>query len=204
MTEIYLSREEIGKNQVNDIARVISNTEIHYLYLYRNKIINFNGLIELLYRTKIVNDSNEINNNTIISEDSFLINLDLSNNEPYIKNEFHIKLISKLINQTTLYCIDFSHIIFGPNPDKYKLDNNTYRKNVENLKKQIAKDKTNYIEEKSQIRPNKVEIKKYMKFREEEKIYDLDDKIMEILNNPKAKYTVYFSSLLLQIIHLSL
>ena len=191
LTEIYLSREEIGKNQVNDIARVISNTEIHYLYLYRNKIINFNGLIELLYRTKIVNDSNEINNNTIISEDSFLINLDLSNNEPYIKNEFHIKLISKLINQTTLYCIDFSHIIFGPNPDKYKLDNNTYRKNVENLKKQIAKDKTNYIEEKSQIRPNKVEIKKYMKFREEEKIYDLDDKIMEILNNPKAKYTVY-------------
>ena len=191
LTEIYLNKAEIGNNQIEDIMRVISNAEINYLYLYKNKMLYFKGLLQLLFRTKIINNSDETNNNIIINNDSFLTNLDLSNNEPLIKNEFHIKLISKLINQTALYCIDFSHILFGPNPDKYKIDNNTYRKNVEILKKTIKNDKDNYIEEKRLIRPIKVEIKKHMKSKEEEKINELDLKIMEILSNPKAKFTVY-------------
>ena len=190
LTEIYINKAEIGNNQVDDLERVINNTEISTLYLYKNKITNFKRLLELLYRTKNIGDSNSINDNNFIV-DSFLKNLDLSNNEPFIKNEFHIKLISKVIKQTTLHCIDFSHIIFGANPEKFKIDNNTYKKNVENLKKQIEKEKTYYTDEKKQIRPNEVEIKKYMKIKEEEKINILDTKIMEIINNPKAIYTVY-------------
>ena len=78
LREIYLSKTEIGNNNVDDILKIISTTHIHYLYLYKNKISSFNYFLKLLYRTKKIMDNGDIDCNR--KNESFLTNLDLSNN----------------------------------------------------------------------------------------------------------------------------
>ena len=114
LTEIYINKAEIGNSQVDDLLKIISNTKIHYLYLYKNQINNFDTILKILYRTKLIeDDDNNYNDDKI-----FLTNIDVSNNEIFTKNKFHIKLFDKIIRETTLNCIDISHVLLGPNPEK--------------------------------------------------------------------------------------
>ena len=92
------------------------------MYLHNNKINNFTNSLRILYRTKLICKKIEKNNDLISRADSLLYNLDLSNNNIFCKNTNHINILNKIINETTLYCIDFSHILFGKDPNKYIKD----------------------------------------------------------------------------------
>ena len=69
--------------------RVISNTNIDYLYLYKNKINDFSQLLRIIFRTKLIKKEEEKN----LSGFPYLYNLDLGNNNCYNKNIDKINLL---------------------------------------------------------------------------------------------------------------
>ena len=94
LEEVYLNKMDLGNSYVDDILRLISNTNIRCLYVYKNKMNNFNDFLRIINRTKIVKNLVE-NNLTIPNEETSLTNLDLSNNDYFIKNSQQIKLLKK-------------------------------------------------------------------------------------------------------------
>ena len=71
LDHIYLHRNYILNEDIKNIEKVISNSYIQNLYLYKNKINNFNNCLKILYRTKLIKDKNE-ENYIIIKNESFL------------------------------------------------------------------------------------------------------------------------------------
>ena len=197
LTEIFINKNDIGNNEVDDLLRVMSNTDIHYLYLFKNKISSPNKFLNILYRTIIINSNDADNDNEILADDSYLMNLDLSNNDLMNKNQNHIKLINKIFEKTSLYCLDISHILYGPSPEKRKItnDNAKYRKAVDDLKNYLEKDKKQYNKVIKNIRSNSVDIKR-MKDLINEENYDIfnnldKEQIDRIINDEKAKFPVF-------------
>ena len=193
LREVYLNRNDIYSHDAYDWMKVINSTNIRYLYLYKNKISNMNELIRLLYRTKIVKDEKE-SIYSIIADESYLTNLDLSNNELYLKNNIQIKLIIKLIKETSLNCLEISHILYGANPDRRRLqnDNLNYRKSVEELKKKLEENKNLYYKILKGIRVNTVDRDRNKNLENEEKLKSIkEEDISAVLENEKVKYPVF-------------
>ena len=191
LTEIHFNETGIGNNEVDDIMRIISNSDIRNLYLQKNKIINYNESLKLLYRTKIIKDEKEFNNIYLNNNKKFLSVLDLINNVQLIKSEYHAKVVSNLINQTTLNPIDISHILYGPNPYNYIIDNNNACKSVKIFEKYLKKEKNEFIKDIKKVKNIQIDINR-LKKKKDEKIIDIPDEIiMKILNNKKAKFTIY-------------
>ena len=122
LTEIYFNKSNIGNEDSDNIMRVISNANIECLYLYKNRLTNFDDCLRMIYRTKLVlskeEEEKKEKDKEIIRNDSCLYNLDLSNNDYSSKNIEQIELLKKVIEETTLYSLDLSHILYGPDPNK--------------------------------------------------------------------------------------
>ena len=191
LTEIYLNRNDIWNGDIDDILRIINNTGIKYLYLYKIRITDFNKLLNILYRTKLIGNKNDKNN--INLDELFLTNLDLSNNDFSIKNQHHIELLTKLVEKTNLNCLDISHILYDSNPDKYKKmrENVNYRKKVEALRKILEDNRNKYIKNVEDLRKNKVDKKNNDNLKDEKILKYYDDKINNIIVNDRAKYTLF-------------
>ena len=191
LTEIYLNRNDIWNGDIDDILRIINNTGIKYLYLYKIRITDFNKLLNILYRTKLIGNKNDKNN--INLDELFLTNLDLSNNDFSIKNQQHIELLIKLIEKTNLHCLDISHILYDDNPYKLKKINNNanYRKKVEELKKILEENREKYIKNVIDLRKNKVDKKHKENLKDEKALKQYDDEIYNIIANDKAKHPLF-------------
>ena len=198
--EIYFNKAEINNSSANDILLTISNSNIRTLYLFKNKLTNFNNFLRILYRTKIIkNKDGDINGDIIKNEDTALINLDLSNNEFPIKNDIQLKLLKKIINETSLYMLDICHILLGQNPDKNNINNDDYKKVVEKIKFELEKDKQNYILLEDEIRDKEVDIdriketndienKDFINFIEEKK---LEEYLNQIYNDKNSEQLIH-------------
>ena len=197
LEEIYLNKNEINNSYVDNILRIISNTNIKCIYLFKNKLNNFNDFLRILYRTKIINE-NKKQNIIIPNETCSLINLDLSNNDFPIKNPEQIKLLDKIVKETSLYCLDICHILYGSNPDKWKETqlNIKYKNCVDAIKKFLEKDKEEYGDVIKNIRINEVEMKNNKPLENEELIqkYIKKDDVDKILKDPKAQYSGFLIS----------
>ena len=216
LLEIYLSGSNINNNDIDNINRIISNTRIQQIYLYKNKINNFNKLLNILYRTKLIINDNESKD---MSSDSNLINLDLSNFDILIKNVRHIYLLKKIIKKTTLNCLEITNVLYDKDPDEI-FDNkksdeyNDDQKKIKELVKFLESNKSSYIEIRKNLVVNKADEKRFSKIVNEESFKNLDinidegekkftkitneelfknfDKeIFDIKINPKAKFPVF-------------
>ena len=200
LTDIYLNKTELNNTHVDDILRIITNTNIRYLYLYKNKMNNFNDFLRILYRTKIVKQKEEIKANkiVIINESTSLVNLDLSNNDYSIKNHRQIKLLEKILKETSLYCLDICHILYGPNPDKWKgtQDNLEYKKSVEDIKKNLEEIKNKYETLIQNIRSNTVDVGQNKKLEEEKFLqkYNKKEIIDKILQDKNSGYSAFLKA----------
>ena len=132
LAELYFNNSNIRDEQADDIKRIISNSNIECLSLYKNNFSNFNDGLRIVYRTKLVMNKKERNKGKIIKADSLLFNLDLSDNDYQIKNTNHIFLLDKIIEQTTLYCLDLVHILF-----EYNIKKNIEEKIKSNYQKEV-------------------------------------------------------------------
>ena len=182
LEELYLNKTNINDNDINDIMKLIRNTHIQTLYLFNNLISNFDDLIRIIYTTKVVkyvDNKIDENNSKIINEETFLDNLDLSDNTIVHKNEKNVNLLYEIKNQTNLSCLDLSHILYGKNPDKYKVSENNkiYRKEISELCNDIEKDKEEFIN--NNIREKKLIVDKT---REMEEIKNIEENFLKKYN----------------------
>ena len=188
LTEIYFSEGNIGNSDIDDIMRVISNCHLDYLYLNRNKIFNFDQCLRILYQTKLVKSDKEEKEDSYV--DPYLYNLNLSYHICYDKNTTKLKLFEKGIKETQLYCLGFSQILLDINPDKcnYKMK---YRKEVDNLVKNLQKEEEDYKKTLKNINVNEVNIKKIDKIEYEEYFEKMEDEINDIINSEHSQLPLF-------------
>ena len=196
LTEIYFNSCNIGNEQTESILRIISNTNLQCLYLYNNKFTNFKNALRIIYRTKLINIKNGINEknqNKMYRDDSLLYNLDLSKIDIFPKNKKYIKLLDKIIDETTLYCLDFSHILLGKelnNPGN-KFIESEYQKEVYSLRDKLNEDQKYYMEIIENINSNEISNEKLNNYKN----IELNEKIMkeidEILLDKNCIYPIF-------------
>ena len=191
LVEIYLNRNDIWNYNVDDILRIMNVTGIKYLYLYRIKITDFNKLLTIIYRTKLI--GNQDDKNKINLDELFLTNLDLSNNDFSIKNQKHIELLTKIIEKTNLNCLDISHILYDINPDRVQKikENLNYRTKVEALKKISEEKKNDYLKYVRDLNVNMVDKRRNENLEDKEILEKYDTEIDDILTNKRSEHTVF-------------
>ena len=208
LTEIYFNGSNLGKMNTDDIMRVISNTEIESLSLYKNKFLDFDDCLRILYRTKLVLNKEEEKKYRvdIPHDDSLLYNLDFSLNQFLSKNTTQIDLLKNIIKDTTLYCIDLSWILFGKDPNEVLKDdinnsnNNEYQKSVYELKKYLDKEQREYKLDMEQAFNYKVDKEKFENLKNNKKEeYDeylesfkkFDKKILDLIKDKDSIYPLF-------------
>jgi len=192
LTEIYLNNCDIRTKNTEDILRIISNTNIQSLYLYNNELKDFNNCLRILNRTKCISQKTKRNQDLISKSDSLLYNLDLSDNNIICKNTNHIKLLDKIISETTLYCLDFNHILFENDPNNYANTKkySIYQKEVEHLRDKLNEYQKHYVEILEMINSNELKIDKLKQneFTRNEKI---EKEVEEIILDDNAIFPIF-------------
>ena len=203
LIEIYFNKNNYSNEDVNDINKIISNTNIKQLYLSKNRITDFNQSIRIIYRTKLINDKKlELNikeekkkeENILLGNNGMLINLDLSSNESWFLNKNQLNLITKILQQMTLSCLDIAHIIYGANPDKINKEKikDSFKDSVENIKKYLEDNKKKYKRFISEKISCKVDIKKYEYLEKNELIQKINEIFSDIINDTiNSKSAIY-------------
>ena len=192
LEEVYLNKMDLDNSYVDDILRLISNTNIRYLYLYKNRLNNFNDFLRIISRSKIVKNKAE-NKLIILNEETSLTNLDLSNNDYLLKNSEQINILQNLIENTSLYCLDISHILLGLNPDRWTENpfNKDYKKSVDEIKEYLKHIKNNYTKIVRDIRINEVDKENNSKLENEMKNVIKGELVNGILNDKNAIYSAF-------------
>ena len=206
LTEIYFNKSNISNNDTDDIMRIMSNTNIDYLYLNKNKIYNFDNLLRIIYRTKLIKDNEEKKNEKIYQGEPYLYNIDLSYNDCYNKNKDKIEILKDGIKETTIYFLDISHILYGLYPKKMiDLGNNlknhqksieviqlkNYIKSVEELKKELEEEQIKYNKTIWEINKNEIKNKKIDNIKNKELFKNMEEDINNIIKHEKSKYPVF-------------
>ena len=199
LTEIYFNKSNLGNSDSENIMRFISYTNIENIYLFKNNFSDFNKCLRMLYRTKLITTKEEedIRKNKSLHEDSSFYNLDLSNNEFLNKNKVKIKLLDKGIEQSNLYCIDLSHILYGNN--LRRKNNNPYNKNeydnsIDTLVNRLNKEQKEYEATLVKIHCNKVDIEKfqnYYKFNTKPFSEDIEKEVSEIIKDKNSEFHIF-------------
>ena len=117
LKEVYLNKNLIGNSSTSNLGKVISRfrNSLEVFYLSQNEIKNNDNLLRIISRTKIVYSNEENQNKVLLNpyETLSLKNLDLSKNGINIKNKNQILLLENIINDTYLYCLDYSQILYN-------------------------------------------------------------------------------------------
>lgn len=187
LVEITFNKGNFGNNDADDIMRITSNTNIEDLYLYKNKLSDFDNCLRILSRTKLVHSDNI--KGKIDRDDSNLYNLDLSFNEFFGINVEQIKLLEEIIKNTTLCCLDLSGTLLGKNLNR--ASNLQYRNEVSELKKFLEDKIRQYYEALCEKYKNQIDIKILEKFKTENSFKKFEKKITNIIEDKNAKYTLF-------------
>ena len=119
LIELSLIKNNLENEDIDDICRIISSTNIKQLILHKNKFNNDLKISRMISRTKLIKKKNEFTNESNIDFSSSLMHLDLSNNEMIsIMKEFILFLNNVIQDNSTFSCLDFSHVLLGQTPDK--------------------------------------------------------------------------------------
>ena len=198
LKEVYLNKNLIGNSSISNIGKVISrfSNSLEVFYLSQNEIKNNDNLLRIASRTKIIY-ANEENKNEILlnhHENPSLINLDLSKNGINIKNTYQILLLEQIINDTYLFCLDYSQILYNfeyESPSKKGI-HSEFRNEILKLKERLnnIKIKRNKLFE--YIENNKIfEDKYYDSFKGYIDNKDLNDILVETIKNTPNIFPLY-------------
>ena len=198
LIQIYFNNSNIEKKDTDDIMKIISNTKINCLYLNKNKITDFSQLIRIIYRTKLIKSENE---GDLISEPYFY-NLDLSDNQCYNKNKDKIDLFKQAIKETTLYCLDFCHILYNRDPGRVSLsaENKEFRKAIDSIIIDLEKETNESIQIIGELNNLNVDIKKIKEIEYKELFIEMEDEIDEIIDKEEVKFPLYIKKQIPKII----
>ena len=193
LTQIYFNRSNICNNDKDDIMRVMSNTNIESLYFHKNEINDFSQLLRIIYRTKlIIKKDNENKKEKKIKEDSILYNLDVSINVCYNKNKDKVELLRQCTNETTLYCLDISQILYNSFPGYFKdSKSEDYISFINDWIQELDESQKKYKKTLGDINSYKIDLKNITNIKKEEKFKSLDVQIFKIIQNKNANKIIF-------------
>lgn len=199
LLELNISNSSLDNNIIDDLCRIISNTNIKSLILFKNDFNNFKKILRIPFRTKIVKKKNEITETSRINYRTSMMNLDLSSNSFFSINKHYINLINNLINDnSTLDCLDLSHVLYGLNPQKSSSSRRSpeYLNSVnEELLKTLIQRKEKFKNLTQDRIKKELNIQRYEKKNDENKLNineldeDLSNDIDKIIKDEKSKYS---------------
>ena len=198
LTEIYINQSNITNVNLDDIMRVINNTNIENLNLHKNKFNNFDDCLKIIYRTKIVVGEGETKKN---HQDSSLYNLDLSLNDFYSKNLEQIELLKTSLNETSLYILDISQILCDSDPNEffYKLKTepetvNDYEKAVLNLKNILDEEERKYkknLDDINSYKADEANLNGFKNSLKDKRFEQLKNEIINIIEDYKSIFPLF-------------
>ena len=202
LEELNIFKCGFRNTDIDDICRIISNTNIKHLNLFKNDFKHFGKCLSIIFRTKLMKQNKtkatEKNENEFIDRSASLMTLDLSNNMVEILNSEHINLINNIVqDNSTLSCLDISHIVYGPYPDRSKtLKSDKYKNAVQTVLQKTLEDRkdkfSNLLFEKYQ---KEILYKDYQSKDESNKLKykneKLDKNIEAIIKEENAQYHLY-------------
>ena len=201
LEELILNKSDLNDNDIDDICKILSNTNIKSLYLYKNDFRNFGFTTRIIFRTRIIKKKEKNIDKSLIKLNKTIMNLDLSNNF-FIRIDYgFINLINELIqDNSTLNCLDLCRLFYGIQGDKYKTSNykysDNYRTAIDNTVKTLKNRKEYYDNLYQKRQENLLDIERYEKKNVEEKLNNLPNDIIdnikkEILENENVIYSGY-------------
>ena len=194
LEELNIFKAGLRREDIEDICKIISNSNLKHLSLFKNQLNNFTDCLKIVFRSKLVKKKDELKEEQkyIIDKSSSLMTLDLSNCDFDRLNCAYINLVNELIkkNNSTIGCLDLSHIFYGLYPDKNtKTKSEKYRKAIEvDLANNIKERKEKFCELSFNKYSKDISIKKYENMKEEKKIEfkskNIIQKVMDIIHKP--------------------
>ena len=187
LEELYLYGCGITSDKTDEIDRIINNTNLESLYLYSNKIHDFNQYIRLIYRLSKIKNENEKKEKDIKYNISCLNNLNLNNAETYNQNSEKIQLIKKGIDKINVVCLDLTSVLKDINSANINFD---YYKEVSSLLNDLKKKNDEYKKALNEIFVNEVDKKNYEVRLIGKNTDDLND-LDSFIKDPNSKYHNY-------------
>ena len=194
LEEIYFYGCDINSEKTDEIERIISNTNLESLYLYSNKIHDFNQYIRIVYRTTLIKNRTEKMNNILINSPG-LFNLNMNNGVCYNQNYEKLKIILEGFKNTNLSILDFSSVIIDPHNEDNEVNFNYY-KGIMEILDYLKEKQEEYKRALRDILESEVDIKKkgdLLKNLDKGELekYDSDKNIQEIVEDEKATKFMY-------------
>ena len=193
LTKIYLNNTNIYNKDINNINKVISMTDIRHLYLYENKINDFEKYLEIIYRTKLINKNNKAEN---WIDEPTLINLNLSDNNNFVlKNAIYIEFLIKILKETTLNCLDISHALYVEETNDVKSieKGNEYTKKIKEIIDILKKDSNKYIKINKDLLSNNVDRERYKNIENINSFKEIEKEIFNIIKNKRAIFPPFLN-----------
>ena len=201
LKEIYLYDCGITSDKKDEIDRLISNANLKSLFLYSNKIHDFNQYIRIIYRNSMIKNQYEKENESIFCNNSYLINLNMNNNECSNQNSQKIKLLKKGIERTNLEILDITSVIKYINNTKNNNNNINFKffQEINDWIKDLQEKKEEFMQALTEINENEIDLQKFKKKTEN---YKIDyNKIEDIINDKNSKYQAFISKKVKEIIN---
>ena len=188
LKEIYLYDCGISSDKVDEINKIISNSNLECLYINGNPIYDFNQYISILYRNSLVKFEKEKKRDDYFIDNPCLFNLNLNETDCFNRNSDKIILIKEGIDRTNLTLLDLTSVFQG---FKYKsLYTKEYYYELQMIIEDLKEKQDDYINALKNIFENDILVKEYENkleniFRDEFK--DLESNVKKIIKDPNSK-----------------
>ena len=190
LEEIYFYGCGINSEKTAEIERLINNTNLQSLYLYTNKIHDFNQYLRIIYKTTLIKTEKEKNKNIFISN-PVLYNLNMNNVDSYNQNKEKLDILLEGLKKTNLTSIDLSSVLKDARSPDYKI-NYKYYKAVNKIIEYLSKNHEEYknaLKENLELDPsNNIYNNENFIF---ENFREFESDINNIINDPKSIYSAY-------------
>ena len=199
LEEIYFYGCGINSEKTDEIERLINNTNLQSLYLYTNKIHDFNQYLRIIYKTTLIKNEKEKNKSIFINNPT-LFNLNMNNTDCYNQNKEKLDILFEGIKNTNLTVLDLSSVL---KKNKENTLNFYYYLAVIELIKYLDIKQEKYKKAKKEFNLAEINIKKYNK-----KLEDKDKKefekfnsdIQNIIRNSNCKFDKFVNEKVREII----
>ena len=197
LEELNIFKCGFRNTDIDDICRIISNTNIKHLNLFKNDFKHFGKCLSIVFRTKLIKKKKKLDK-YFIDRSASLMTLDLSNNLIDILNSDHTNLINNIVqDNSTLSCLDISHIVYGPYPDRSKTPkSDTFKNAVQSVLIKTLQDRKEKFCELLFYKYQKEVLKK--RYEQKDDIYklryqneNLEKNIEEIIKEKDAENHLY-------------
>ena len=124
LIELYLYNCNLSDKNFESLSNIIKYSNVNWLYLYKNKINNYENILKLISNTNLIGIDKKN------SEISIFNNLDISQNYPNFLNEDDKEILATLIKKTSLDMLDINCNYLNGDSIYKKDDNNNNNNNL--------------------------------------------------------------------------